>query len=135
VTRRPAASLKAAPTGSAPDPDGPPLAQGGRLSERLYDLFIRAKHSVRPPAGIDEGTRRHVPSVQPGVCLVGCGWWGGVHALVLKQQGGRIRRYFTSRTPERARDFARRFDGRVFDRLEDALADCRRHRDGHRAAA
>lgn len=110
-----------------------------------YDLMIRVKHRLRPPARIEEGTRRHVPGApaastassatsspgappgaqpgaQPGICLVGCGWWGGVHALALKQQGGRIRRYFTSRTPEHARDFARRFEGTAFERFEDALA-------------
>jgi UDP-N-acetyl-2-amino-2-deoxyglucuronate dehydrogenase len=124
VTRRPG-SFAGSRTHrfGGPTPAGRRWLKAVACRSGLYDLFIRAKHSVRPPAGIDEGTRRHVPSAPPGVCLVGCGWWGGVHALVLKQQGTRIRRYFTSRTPERAHDFACRFDGRAFDRLEDALAD------------
>jgi predicted dehydrogenase/flavin reductase (DIM6/NTAB) family NADH-FMN oxidoreductase RutF len=118
-----------------PTPPGRRWLKAVACRSGLYDLLIRAKHLARPPAGIAEGTRRHVPTAapasssapragdQPGICLVGCGWWGGVHALVLKQQGSRIRRYFTSRTPDRARDFARRFDGKAFERLEEALAD------------
>ncbi len=64
----------------------------------------------------------------PGLCLVGCGWWGRVHALALKRLGPRVRRFFASRTLEQARDFARRFDGEaVFADLEAALADPRVH--------
>lgn len=78
---------------------------------------------------IAEGTGRHLggpSSAPPGVCLVGCGWWGGVHALELKRQGSRVRRFFASRDLERAREFARRFDGEdAFDGLEAALADAR----------
>ncbi|MGH7627923.1 MAG: Gfo/Idh/MocA family protein, partial [Gemmatimonadales bacterium] len=59
----------------------------------------------------------------PGICLVGCGWWGAVHALALKRQGGRIRRYYVSRNVEHAREFGRRFDGRAFERVDEALAD------------
>ena len=59
----------------------------------------------------------------PGICLVGCGWWGAIHGLELKRQGDRIRRYFVSRRADRAREFAQRFDGRAFERVEDALAD------------
>ena len=59
----------------------------------------------------------------PGICLIGCGWWGAVHALALKRQGRRIRRYYASRNIEHARDFAQRFDGQVFESADDALAD------------
>jgi len=59
----------------------------------------------------------------PGICLIGCGWWGAIHALALKRQGRRIRRYYASRTIEDARDFAQRFDGQAFKTADDALAD------------
>lgn len=59
-----------------------------------------------------EGHRAGVASgVIPGICLIGCGWWGGVHALALKAIGPRVCRYFASQNPDHARDFARRFDG------------------------
>jgi UDP-N-acetyl-2-amino-2-deoxyglucuronate dehydrogenase len=134
VTRRPG-TLAGRPTHrfGGPTPPFRRLLKRIACQSGVYDLLILAKQRLRPPGGIEEGTRRHVPTAatsagtaevaQPGLCLVGCGWWGGVHALALKQQGARIRRYFASRTPEHARDFARRFDGRAFDRLEDALAD------------
>lgn len=61
----------------------------------------------------------------PGVCVVGCGAWGGVHAAVLKSMGSRVRRFFASRTAARARDFARRFAGEPFDTVEAALSDAR----------
>jgi predicted dehydrogenase len=64
-----------------------------------------------------------MPASPPGICLVGCGWWGAVHGLALKRQGGRIRRYYASRNVAHARDFARRFDGQAFDSVDDALAD------------
>ncbi len=54
---------------------------------------------------------------------MGCGWWGAVHALALKRAGGRIRRYFASRNPEHACDFARRFDGLALEGLDGALAE------------
>ncbi len=57
----------------------------------------------------------------PGICLVGCGWWGAVHALALKRQGHRIRRFYASRNPEHARDFARRFEGSAFDLVDDTF--------------
>ena len=85
---------------------------------------------------IESGTRTQVkpPLVPgrcvtppiPGICLVGCGWWGAVHAGSLKEQGPRIRRFFASHTLDRAKDFSRRFDGEAaFDSLDAALVDPR----------
>jgi len=108
----------------------------------LIDLATAVQHWRRPPQSIEEGTREYIPAESqasapssgrfragpeiPGVCLVGCGWWGGVHALELKRQGPRIRRYFASRNRERAAEFALRFDGEDhFDGLEAALRDSR----------
>src|SRR5262249_38916984 len=66
----------------------------------------------------------HVAPEIPGICLVGCGWWGAVHARELKRQGARIRHYFASQNEEHAREFALRYDGQAyFDGLEAALAD------------
>lgn len=70
--------------------------------------------------------RSRVTPAIPGICLVGCGWWGGVHALELRSLGKRVRRFFASRDLERARGFERRFDGEdSFDGLDAALADPR----------
>lgn len=118
---------------------------------RIYDLLMVARGWLRPPVDIREGTQRYIPSLSqqgsahmdqesltsnaatpvsnrlhqvPGICLIGCGWWGAVHALALKHQGTRIRRYFVSRQIEHARDFARRFDGEAaFDKVDSALAE------------
>jgi len=118
---------------------------------RIYDLLMVARGWLRPPVDIREGTQRCLPTLSqrgsahmdpeslpsnavnpdsnrgrevPGICLIGCGWWGGVHALALKRQGTRIRRYFASRQMEHARDFARRFDGEAaFEDIESALAE------------
>jgi predicted dehydrogenase len=67
---------------------------------------------------------RLAPSV-PGLCLVGCGWWGSVHALELKSLGSRIRRYFTSRDEAQAEEFGRRYDGQAIVSFDAALADPR----------
>lgn len=60
---------------------------------------------------------------RPGVCLVGCGWWGRVHALQLHELGPAVRRFYVSRDRERAREFARRFRGEApFPTFEQAVA-------------
>ncbi|MCI0433653.1 MAG: Gfo/Idh/MocA family oxidoreductase [Gemmatimonadetes bacterium] len=62
----------------------------------------------------------------PGVCLIGCGKWGAVHALGMRALGPRIRRFFASRTPSRAAEFARRFAGDdVFVDASSAIGDAR----------
>lgn len=72
--------------------------------------------------------QRRVAPRPPGVCLVGCGWWGEVHALQLQGLGSGVRRFFASRSIERARDFSSRFDGEgTFSGLSAALADDRVH--------
>jgi predicted dehydrogenase/flavin reductase (DIM6/NTAB) family NADH-FMN oxidoreductase RutF len=77
-----------------------------------------------PKAAAASG-RRRAPET-PGICLVGCGWWGGVHALQMKQMGGRIRRYFASRRLENAKDFVARFAGqKAFASLDAAIEDPR----------
>lgn len=58
--------------------------------------------------------------------MIGCGAWGRVHALALQAMGSGVRRFFASRTTERARDFARTFSGEdAFDSPERAFADPR----------
>ncbi len=110
---------------------------------RLFDLFELSRSLTGRALDIETGTRRLLvapaPSSDPGrprqrapeppgLCLVGCGWWGQVHGLALKRLGPRVRRFFASRTLEHARDFARQFDGEaVFADLEEALADPRVH--------
>jgi UDP-N-acetyl-2-amino-2-deoxyglucuronate dehydrogenase len=109
--------------------------------------FIDAVEIVRDRGGrvpdIEGGTRGHLvaPLVSPtgapvrqraqappGVCLVGCGFWGSVHALEMKRLGTRLRRYFASRDLARAQDFTRRFAGEAaFAGLEAAIADPRVH--------
>jgi UDP-N-acetyl-2-amino-2-deoxyglucuronate dehydrogenase len=113
----------------------------------LYDLLMLAKGSARQTQSIAEGTGKYVGEPEiwedrerssdrpvsarlapdpPGICLVGCGWWGGVHANNLLGLGSRIRRYFASRNPARAKDFAARFGGEdVFTEMSAALADRR----------
>ncbi len=62
----------------------------------------------------------------PGVCLIGCGAWGAVHALALKSMNARVRRFYASRSPARAREFAGRFAGEAaFDRVDQVWADPR----------
>jgi UDP-N-acetyl-2-amino-2-deoxyglucuronate dehydrogenase len=152
VTRRPGTLVRQPPHRfGGPSPRARRWLKRIACRSGVYDLLIRTRQHLRPPDMIEQGTRRHVPGAsggsaaheadqaavpspahsspsvaagsEPGICLVGCGWWGGVHALILKQKGPGIRRYFASRNIEHARDFARRFDGRAFDRLDDALAD------------
>jgi predicted dehydrogenase/flavin reductase (DIM6/NTAB) family NADH-FMN oxidoreductase RutF len=106
---------------------------------RVYDLLTLGKYLIRPPRGIQEGTVANLDSLvqrpvagrrrtasPPGVCLVGCGWWGGVHGLALKELGTSVRRFFASRDPAQARAFAGRFQGEdTFPSLDAALADRR----------
>jgi UDP-N-acetyl-2-amino-2-deoxyglucuronate dehydrogenase len=133
-------------------PEGRPHRFGGSPSagkrlikrllcqSRLYDVVQGLRSKLRPAVSLEEGTRRMLDSPAPGavanrwklapptpgICLVGCGWWGGVHALALKSLGGRIRRYYASRDLERARQFAGRFAGEdAFSGLEAALKDPR----------
>ncbi len=69
--------------------------------------------------------RRLAPE-RPGICLVGCGFWGAVHALELERLGDRVRRYFVSRNADKARGFAGRFAGDgTFDNLATAAKDPR----------
>src|SRR5271157_358203 len=108
-----------------------------------YDLMCLTQHFFHPLATIERGTRdqlatytppvttvskrKRTPEI-PGLCLVGCGWWGRVHGLELKHLGARVHRFFASRTLDRAREFARRFDGEdAFEGLDSALADPRVH--------
>jgi predicted dehydrogenase len=103
----PGAGTAGAFPSAAPAPAAPPAAQGRREEHPLPD-------------------RTRAPSV-PGICLVGCGWWGSVHAHELMNLGPRIRRYFASRDPSRAGEFAHRFDGEAVSSFEAALADPRVH--------
>lgn len=105
----------------------------------LYGWLTKLKRLRRPARGIEMGTRSRLDSLvqrpiegrkrtpdPPGICLVGCGWWGSVHALALRQLGPSVRRYFASRDLERARRFAGRFQGEdAFAGLDAALADPR----------
>src|SRR5262249_39054616 len=110
-----------------------PLRFGGSVSKNrrlvkwflcqtgLMDALETARSFNKSLRGIESGTRqqvharpvagRRIAPAPPGICLVGCGWWGAVHALELKGLGSRIRRFFASRELDKARSFARRFDG------------------------
>jgi predicted dehydrogenase/flavin reductase (DIM6/NTAB) family NADH-FMN oxidoreductase RutF len=127
----------------------PPHRFGGRASplrravkqllcrSRLLDVIALARGWLRPAVSLEEGTRRMLDPTTtpasrtrrapapPGVCLVGCGWWGRVHGLALKQLGPTVRRFFASRNLEHARDFARKFDGDSVSGLAEALANPR----------
>jgi predicted dehydrogenase/flavin reductase (DIM6/NTAB) family NADH-FMN oxidoreductase RutF len=120
-------------------PAGRALVKRLLCRTRVYDLMALGKGLVRPPLSIRQGTlaymglpagppvpgRRRAAS-PPGVCLVGCGWWGRVHGLALRELGPKVRRFFASRDIAAARDFARRFSGEdAFEGLDAALADPR----------
>ena len=76
-----------------------------------------------------------------GICVVGCGAQGAVHAGLLQSLPA-VRLYFASRDPARAADYARRFAGTPCASLAQACADprisglliCSPH-DRHRADA
>ena len=60
----------------------------------------------------------------PGVCLIGCGSWGAIHALGMQALGGRVRRYYSSRTLAHAAQFAQRFSGDgTFESAQAAIQD------------
>ena len=90
-----------------------------------------AAGETRPPDHTTSRAEKEPPRLAPsppGVCLVGCGWWGEVHAIQLRALGSGVRRFFASRNIERARSFANRFDGEgAFAGLSEALADDRVH--------
>jgi predicted dehydrogenase/flavin reductase (DIM6/NTAB) family NADH-FMN oxidoreductase RutF len=102
------AESSAAKKPSAPIDTDAPMVADAPIATRVPN----AAHA----SNVADVPRSRLAPATPGICLVGCGWWGGVHALELRNLGKRVRRFFASRDLERARDFQRRFDG------EDALA-------------
>ncbi len=59
-----------------------------------------------------------------GICIVGCGGYGAVHAASFSALDG-IRLFFSSRDPAKAAAYARRFSGEALPSFEDALAEGR----------
>lgn len=110
----------------------PPASVEEGTRHHVRNLLGKEPRSAEPGAAANTTqaeqhptpVRQRAPAI-PGICLVGCGWWGSVHAHELRNLGPRIRRYFASRDPSRAREFGRRFDGEAIVSFEAALADPR----------
>jgi predicted dehydrogenase/flavin reductase (DIM6/NTAB) family NADH-FMN oxidoreductase RutF len=110
----------------SPNPSAIHIIKNFICQTPLYGVLARLRQYVKPPLNIEEGTRIALSvdsKSKLGICLVGCGWWGKVHAHALKQLSDRVQRYFVSRNLKNSELFAKRFLGAgIFSSLAEALA-------------
>ena len=61
-----------------------------------------------------------------GLCIVGCGWYAGINAEVIRKLDEPVELFFASRDMDKAREYCRRFDGTdCFGSYEEGVRDNR----------